>query len=83
VGEALHWSIIDWAIEKGLSLYDLEGIDRKRNPGTFAFKKKMGGREVILAGKNYHSLSGLGRAVAVIDRCRDHLILSFHTAAAT
>jgi CelD/BcsL family acetyltransferase involved in cellulose biosynthesis len=71
VGEVLHWSIIEWAIGQEMSLYDLEGIDRKRNPGTFAFKKKMGGREVVLVGKNYYALSTLGKAVAAFDRNRD------------
>lgn len=71
VGEVLHWSIMEWAIKEGARLYDLEGIDRVRNPGTFAFKKKMGGREVTLAGKDYYSFSALGRAAAYIDRLRN------------
>jgi CelD/BcsL family acetyltransferase involved in cellulose biosynthesis len=70
VGEVLHWSIIEWGIEQGARLYDLEGIDRRRNPGTFAFKKKMGGREVVLAGKAYYPQSTLGMAVAAFDRGR-------------
>ena len=82
VGEALHWSIIEWAIGNGLSLYDLEGIDRGRNPGTFAFKKKMGGREVALAGKTYHAFSSLGRALAVMDRYRERFALPFREATA-
>jgi len=75
VGEVLHWSIIEWAIGQGVSLYDLEGIDRRRNPGTFAFKKKMGGREVVLAGKAYYPLSTVGVAVAAFDRSRGRLAL--------
>jgi len=70
-GEALHWSIIEWAIAAGASLYDLEGIDRLKDPGTFAFKKKMGGREVALTGKHYYALSAIGRAVAAADKFRD------------
>jgi hypothetical protein len=70
VGEVLHWSIMEWAIKEGARLYDLEGIDRVRNPGTFAFKKKMGGREVALEGKDYYSFSALGSVAAYIDRLR-------------
>jgi len=77
VGEALHWSIIEWAIAAGAKLYDLEGIDPRRNPGTFAFKKKMGGREVVLAGKKYYALSGLGAAVAAVDRYRARVSFPF------
>jgi len=70
-GEALQWSVIEWAIGRGATRYDLEGIDRQKNPGTYAFKKKLGGREVILAGKSYHPVSRIGAVLAVLDGWRD------------
>jgi hypothetical protein len=76
VGEALQWSIIEWAIVEGARLYDLEGIDRKRNPGTFAFKKKMGGCEVVLRGKEYFALSRSGVVAATFDRLRDRFAVA-------
>lgn len=42
-GEAVQWAVIEWAIEQGCELYDLEGIDPVKNPGVYEFKKKMGG----------------------------------------
>jgi len=47
-GEAVQWSVIEWALAKGCTMYDLEGIDPVNNQGTYQFKKKMGGREVAL-----------------------------------
>jgi len=73
-GEALHWGVIQWAITEGAVLYDLEGLDRRRNPGTFAFKKKLGGREVVLEGKEYYPLSAIGVGVAAVDRLRERLL---------
>jgi hypothetical protein len=71
VGEALQWTTIEWAIDNGATLYDMEGIDRAQNPGTYAFKKKMGGREVALLGKQYYAPSLTGRALVALDRLRD------------
>lgn len=61
VGEAVQWAVIEWGIELGCSRYDLEGIDPVNNPGVYAFKKKMGGEEVQLAGKAYFPLNIQGR----------------------
>jgi len=47
-GEALQWAVIEWGLAQGCTRYDLEGIDPASNPGTYQFKKKMGGTEIQL-----------------------------------
>ena len=64
VGEAVQWAVMEWAIEQGCQLYDLEGIDPVNNPGVYGFKKKMGGEEVTLAGKQFYPLCRRGRVAA-------------------
>lgn len=59
-GEAVQWAVIEWAVEQGCDLYDLEGIDPVENPGVYEFKKKMGGVEVTLEGMNYRPLDWRG-----------------------
>ena len=49
----------------------MEGIDRVGNPGTYAFKKKMGGREVAFPGKQYYAMTAFGSALAALDRFRN------------
>lgn len=71
VGEAVQWAVIEWGLEQGCTRYDLEGVDPAANPGTYAFKKKMGGTEVTLRGKQYHPVGLRGRALAWLDRLRD------------
>ena len=71
VGEAVQWGAIEWALDRGCTLYDLEGIDPERAPTVYAFKKKMGGREVMLAGKQYSASSFAGRTLAWLDARRD------------
>jgi peptidoglycan pentaglycine glycine transferase (the first glycine) len=70
-GEAVQWAAIEWALAQGCTRYDLEGIDAKTNPGTYAFKMKMGGRAVTLAGKRYHPLGLRGHILARLDRMRN------------
>ncbi|MBI3675208.1 MAG: GNAT family N-acetyltransferase [Proteobacteria bacterium] len=70
VGEAVQWAAIEWALRKGCTIYDLEGIDPVANPGTFAFKKKMGGEEVELVGKKYFPYDARGRLLAWLDARR-------------
>ena len=67
VGEAVHWAAIEWSLSNGCNIHDLEGIDPEQNPGVYAFKKKMGGVEITLAGKHYYPLSGRGRLLAWVD----------------
>jgi hypothetical protein len=68
--EAVHWAAMKWAIGKGCRILDLEGIDPERNPGTYAFKKKMGGEDVTLAGREYLAMGMIGGALAFSDRWR-------------
>src|SRR6185369_4646086 len=65
-GELLQWAIVEWALDRGITRYDLEGIDAARNPGTFAFKRKMGGREVSLEGMRALPFTVIGKAAAVL-----------------
>ncbi len=59
-GEALQWAVIQWAKKNGLEIYDLEGIDPVANPGTYKFKRKMGGAEITLPGKRAYALAWRG-----------------------
>ena len=63
-GEAVHWAAIEWGLAMGCTRYDLEGIDPQGNPGTYKFKKKMGGTEVALSGKRYIPIGTYGRIVS-------------------
>ena len=65
-GEALHWAIIEWAVAQASTLYDLEGIDPVGNPGTYEFKRKLGGAEVQLVAQETTPLSFRGRLVAPV-----------------
>jgi hypothetical protein len=65
-GEAVHWSIVEWGLSLGCRIYDLEGIDPQGNPGTYAFKKKMGGEEVHLARRQVLPLSLKGQLLAPV-----------------
>jgi GNAT acetyltransferase-like protein len=56
-GEAVQWAAIEWALGRGATLYDLEGVDPLRNPGVYHFKRRMGGRVVQLAGTHFHPLT--------------------------
>jgi Acetyltransferase (GNAT) domain len=67
VGEAVQWAAMEWALTKKCCRYDLEGIDPQRNPGVYEFKKKMGGREVTLAGKQRFPLGVRGELVSWLD----------------
>lgn len=66
--EAVQWAAIEWGIAQGCTRYDLEGIDPVGNPGTYEFKKKMGGHEMTLVGKRYYPVGIRGRLLAWIDR---------------
>jgi|APSaa5957512535_1039671.scaffolds.fasta_scaffold06054_7 lipid II:glycine glycyltransferase (peptidoglycan interpeptide bridge formation enzyme) len=69
-GEAVQWAVMQWAINEGCELYDLEGIDPVNNPGTYQFKKKMGGREVKLNGLSLTPLTLTGALVKAVFRYR-------------
>jgi lipid II:glycine glycyltransferase (peptidoglycan interpeptide bridge formation enzyme) len=63
-GEAVQWAVLEWAVGAGLRLYDLEGVDPERNPGTYEFKKKMGGRLMALPDRVISPLTWRGRVLA-------------------
>lgn len=60
VGEAVQWGVMEWAIEQGLTRYDLEGVNPEGNPGVYKFKKRMGGDEVLLAEQSAYPLNRRG-----------------------
>lgn len=61
--EALHWSVMEWAVAQGCHRYELEGIDPEGNPGVYAFKKKMGGEEITLPPRQVEALNLKGRMI--------------------
>lgn len=68
VGEACQWGVIEWAIERGCTHYDLEGIDPVNNPTVYEFKKRLGGKEVTLCGHVHYPLTVSARAMARLIR---------------
>jgi hypothetical protein len=57
IGEALQWEVIEWALNQNCKKYDLEGIDEKKNSGTYHFKKKLGGEVVALPSVQFEILN--------------------------
>jgi hypothetical protein len=68
VGEACHWGVIEWAIARSCTRYDLEGIDPINNHSGYEFKKRLGGGEVMLSGHLYAPLTCPGRVMAWLIR---------------
>lgn len=60
-GELVQWSVIEWACQRGLVCYDLEGIDPNENSGVAAFKKKMGGDVVTLSPVEIIAIRKIGK----------------------
>jgi hypothetical protein len=50
----LHWKLIEWLQQNGITNYDLHGINPETNPGTYKFKAD-------LCGNNGSDLHFLGR----------------------
>ena len=59
-GEAVQWAMIEWALQRQCITYDLEGIVPDPNSGVYAFKRRMGGAEIDLPGKEAFQLSTRG-----------------------
>lgn len=68
VSEAIHWQVIQDGVASGMARYDLEGIDPVGNPGVYQFKRKMGGDEMALCGKEVTPLSWSGRVAVGVGR---------------
>jgi hypothetical protein len=66
--EALQAYIIEWGADRGLTAYDLEGIDHVRNPGVARFKQKLGGDSVSLPPTAAQSLNWRGKAAVTAIR---------------
>jgi CelD/BcsL family acetyltransferase involved in cellulose biosynthesis len=50
----LHWKLIEWMKQTGVTTYDLHGINPATNPGTYRFKAD-------LCGSNGHDVHFLGQ----------------------
>ena len=68
VGEAVQWSVIEWACDQGLARYDLEGIDVNENSSVTAFKRKMGGEVIILPSMQILGFNLRGKMLAGLIR---------------
>ena len=64
VGEACQWGVIEWAVARGCTRYDLEGIDPINNPSVYEFKKRLGGKEIMLCGHVHTPLTFAGRVIS-------------------
>jgi hypothetical protein len=68
VGEACQWGVMEWAITRGCTRYDLEGIDPANNASVYEFKKRLGGEEITLRGHVHVPLNLSGRAMSGLIR---------------
>jgi hypothetical protein len=68
VGEACQWGVMEWAITRGCTRYDLEGIDPANNASVYEFKKRLGGDEITLHGHVHVPLNLFGRAISGLIR---------------
>jgi hypothetical protein len=68
VGEACQWGVMEWAITRGCTRYDLEGIDPANNASVYEFKKRLGGDEITLRGHVHVPLNLSGRAISRLIR---------------
>jgi Acetyltransferase (GNAT) domain len=59
----LQWKVIEEAAARGLTRYDLGGIDPDGNPGVYRFKARMGGEDLSAAGPFELGPGGLRGAV--------------------
>ena len=60
----LQWRAMEWLKGRGCSIYDLHGIDKARNPGTYHFKTGLSGKN----GKEVQFLGQFEVSEAVIGR---------------
>ena len=72
-GEAVQWAVIEWACKQGMRSYDLEGLDRAANPGTYAFKAKMGGNIITLPIRQANALNLRGGLVLALNKLVNRL----------
>jgi hypothetical protein len=68
VGEACQWGVMEWAIARGCTRYDLEGIDPANNASVYEFKKRLGGEVITLHGHVHVPLNLSGRAMSGLIR---------------
>ncbi len=62
---AIQWHVIEEALERGLKLYELGGIDPAANPTVHHFKSRMGGEDVWAPGPFEILPRGLGKWAAL------------------
>ncbi|MBA4695790.1 MAG: peptidoglycan bridge formation glycyltransferase FemA/FemB family protein [Legionella sp.] len=61
VGEALQWAIIEWSLSRNCTRYDLEGVDKRKNPGVYQFKRKLRGQIITFPGMQIVPLTPLAK----------------------
>jgi lipid II:glycine glycyltransferase (peptidoglycan interpeptide bridge formation enzyme) len=62
----LQWKIIEILKDRGAAIYDLNGINPARNPGTYRFKRDLAGkhgREVVFLGKFDATAGSVGHSL--------------------
>lgn len=70
----MYWHAFKWLKENGCRYYDLAGVDPKKNPGTYHFKKGFRGNEVSFIGRFEYCNDPLSRMlVQVGEPARDLL----------
>jgi lipid II:glycine glycyltransferase (peptidoglycan interpeptide bridge formation enzyme) len=70
----LQWKLLEWLKSRGVSRYDLNGINPEKNPGTYKFKSDLGGdygRDVAFLGRfDTHANELSHRFVAIAETVR-------------
>jgi lipid II:glycine glycyltransferase (peptidoglycan interpeptide bridge formation enzyme) len=73
----LHWKLIEWLKEAGITTYDLHGINPAANPGTYKFKADLcgsNGQDVHFLGQFDSHTSRLSHSCVTLgDRLRQML----------
>ncbi len=64
IGQAIQWRMIEWSKDQKCVLYDMEGINPQKDPGTYNFKRKMGGEIIHLMPLQVCGLSLFGCLIA-------------------
>ena len=61
----LHWKLIEWLKEGGVTTYDLHGINPATNPGTYKFKADLCGSN----GQDVHFLGQFDTHTSLLSYC--------------
>jgi lipid II:glycine glycyltransferase (peptidoglycan interpeptide bridge formation enzyme) len=70
----LQWTLIGWLRERGVSSYDLGGIDPEVNPGVYQFKKGLSGLDISQIGSLTASGSSVSSWMVGADSCVQRML---------